>query len=92
MATPPAPREQQTTADQNADDDIFAKFEESPPPASNQVNLVFGTRVHKRACAHTQHTHTQMADKQEAIYISVRSTCCLQLSNYCVTICASSRA
>ena len=36
-AVPPAPKEQETTADQNADDDIFAKFEESPPPASNQV-------------------------------------------------------
>ena len=60
-AAPPAPKEQETTADQNADDDIFAKFEESPPPASNQVNIVFVAinTWHMHICIHTfPHLHT----------------------------------
>lgn len=37
-STTSTPKEQETTtADPNADEDIFAKFEDSPSPAANQV-------------------------------------------------------
>ena len=36
--TTTTPKEQETMADPNADEDIFAKFEDSPSPAASQVH------------------------------------------------------
>ena len=33
------PKEQETVADPNAEEDIFAKFEDTPSPAANQVYM-----------------------------------------------------
>ena len=34
------PKEQEAVADPNVEEDIFAKFEDSPSPAANQVHVV----------------------------------------------------